>query len=221
MPNSFSVEATANVRIEFSVGEVEQLVQNITQEAATTNEIKTTTTTAEKQMPQVIANSNNDDQPPPSLPIDNSLLVSDEKKVITQKPLTLPDAISKKDATSCQRYLNKLTTEQGKNVIKAFNHAMKNSQIKSATRYFIGLTRKAQKGELTVPLEAFIEAKPSAEKIAAAEEKERRHDLWSQFTWLEENAVRNNVGMQTLAEQMGLQEAYALYNPMENLSTPA
>ena len=66
----------------------------------------------------------------------------------------------------------------------AFDYAIETGSVRNPVGYFIKLTRSAKTNGLTIPPEAIVNAPPSAEKIEAEKARQRRADLWSDFTWL-------------------------------------
>ena len=140
----------------------------------------------------------------------------------------LPKAIGEENVNSCQPYFDRLNDQQQKDVLAIFFQQLKAGTIKNKVRYFIGLAKKAQQGGLTVPNENTAKNTPpsySPEAFALAKEadkeREQRATLWSDYQWLKQQAVSQNKTQQELATLMGMEDAYALFSPMEQAAACA
>lgn len=138
----------------------------------------------------------------------------DKKQQPQQQPrVKVPESVGEENLKACYNHLQTLPDDEQKKVVLVFNYNVKTRTISNKVGYFISLIQAAKTDSLTVPTEAIVKQPPTAEKIAAEKERERRVDLWSDFTWLQDNSAWQKIDMATLAKQMGsqMEAAYAMF----------
>lgn len=122
-----------------------------------------------------------------------------------------------------------MTTKQQEEVLLVFFCMLKTGTIRSKSNYFIGLIRSARDGSLTVPSKAETAAAKvnTPEQIAINKEADKvrmerlRH--WSDYRWVQQQAIAENKSEEEVAHTMGMEKAYALFGKssggMEHHST--
>jgi len=159
-------------------------------------------------------------EPPVPSTTEEPPVVVNEKQ--HKKRLVIPNTVGEENFNACNRYFDLLNESQKQDVLDVFFYNLKLGNIRNKASYFIGLTEKVKKGNLTVPSKETIknngvsQGPLSYEQSLAKKEADKKHEeysaRWGDYMWIQRQAKTLQKSEAETAKMMGLEEAYMMFS---------